>query len=238
MKRRTFLVLVLSFLIINVTVLYGVGKTKPKVDSTTDVYYSLVQDVYYPQNLAKGQKLPVVFLIHNGLEDKSSWGDFPQELARNGFFTVNISWKNWGPAEPEAAIKYTLEKYADKIDKNRVMFVGGCHGGKDVLQIIARDDLAYNVKTAVVLSVSEDDETVIESQKVEHCPILAFYAIHDEYGEDYQRVSKKVAEEIITAPKKVVAVDESAHGSSMVDRAESKEEIRKQIIDWLKEYSR
>lgn len=237
-KKYTFLMVALVLVTLKISILYAVGGNMTKIQSTTDVYYSLVQDVHYPKNLAKGKKLPVVFLIHNGLEDKASWGDFPQEIARQGFFTVNLTWKNWGPAEVETAIKYTLDNYKDMIDTNRVILIGGCHGGKDALQIIAKKDLGYKVKTAVVLSVSEDDQVVLDSQKEDHCPILAYYALNDELGPDYQRVSKKIAEEIITEPKKVIAVDESAHGSNLVSQADSKDEIRKQIIDWIKEYSK
>lgn len=230
MKKCRFLIFMLVFTLLSSTVLYAAGKSK----SSTDTYLALQQDVYYPDNMAKDSKLPVVFMVHNGMEDKSNWGDFPQQIADEGFFTVNLTWKAWDTTEVDAAIQYTLEKYADKIDTNRVMFVGGCHGGKDVLQIISRKDLKYKVKTAVVLSVSEDDQPVLDSQKAEHCSILAFYSLHDDLGEYYQKVSKKVAEEIITQPKKAVALDESAHGDNVVTKAASKKEVRKQIIDWLK----
>ncbi|MDP4089777.1 MAG: hypothetical protein Q8930_10975 [Bacillota bacterium] len=234
MKKYRFLILTLVFTLLGSTVIYAGVRLR----SSTDVYLALKEDVFYPKNVEKDCKLPVVFLSHNGGQDKAAWGDFPQQIADAGFFTVNISWQAWDTSQVEAAINYTLEKYKDKIDTNRVAFVGGCHGGKDLLQIMGRQDLTYKVKTAVVLSVSEDDQPVVDSQKTGHGPILAYYSLHDVLGEYYQQVTKRVAEEIITEPKKAVALDESAHGDDLVTQASCKVELRRDIINWLKLYDK
>jgi len=206
--------------------------------SQDEVYLQLKQSVYYPENIDKETKLPVAFFAHNGEEDKSAWGDFPKQMANAGFFAVNITWKAWDTTEVEAAIEYNLNKYADVIDTNKVSFIGGCHGGKDLLQIMSHTVLNYKVTSAVVLSVAEPDKSLIDSQKVSHPPILAYYSKLDELGEYYQKASKKVAEEVITAPKKVIELDEKAHGDNIVTKALCKKKVRTDIIDWIKRYNK
>ena len=124
-------------------------------------------------------------MMHNGGTDKSAWGDFPQVIADEGFLTVNLTWKNWDTCNIESSISYTLEKYADIIDKDKVVFVGGCHGGKEALEVLNKGSEQYKVKTAVLLSVSELDESVEASQKKGHVPMLVYYSLNDAVGEPY-----------------------------------------------------
>lgn len=203
--------------------------------SDNKTYLKLQEAVYYPKNRAG--KLPVVFMAHNGLEDNSAWGDYPQQIADSGFFVVNITYKSWDTTEIETAIQYSLNKYEDKIDTDKVCFVGGCHGGKDLIQIMSQSNLDYKVKCAAFLSIAENDQPVIDSQKVKHAPILTYYSKKDELGTYYQGITKKIAEETITAPKKVVALDETAHGDHIVTNASCKTQVRKDIIDWMKTYT-
>lgn len=211
--------------------------TKPEV-TNTEVYFSLEQDVFLPKDMKKDKKYPVVFFAHNGGADKSGWGDFPEQVSKEGFLAVNITWKNWDTSNVEAAIEYTLKKYAANIDTNNVVFIGGCHGSKDLLQIMSKEKLGYTVKTAVIISLSEDDQPVIDTQKLKHSPILVYYSKNDVLGKDYQAVNKKIAEKIITEPKKVIELNESAHGNDVLTQAACKDEVRTNIIKWIKEYTK
>ena len=206
--------------------------------NVTEVYYSLEQDVYLPENMTQGKKYPVVFFAHNGFADKLAWGDFPEQVSKAGFIAVNITWKDWDTSNIERAIAHTLEKYSDKIDTKKVSFVGGCHGAKDFLQIMSKDDLTYTITTAVLLAPSEDDQAIIDTQKVAHPPILEYYSKNDELGAEYQKVINRVANEIITQPKTVIALDETAHGNDIVTKAAKKDEVRANIIEWLKKYNK
>ena len=47
-----------------------------------------------------------------------------------------------------------------------------------------------------------------------------------------------MAEEVITEPKKVIALDEKAHGDNIVTKALCKEKVRTDIIDWVKNYNK
>ncbi|HEX9061845.1 MAG TPA: hypothetical protein VF941_16830, partial [Clostridia bacterium] len=169
-----------------------------RLRSENNYYLQLDQSVYYPKD--KKCKLPVVFFAHNGGADKSAWGDFPKQVADAGFFTVNFTYKSWDTTEVEAAIDYTLKKYADKIDLDNVSFVGGCHGGKDLLKIQSNTGLKYKVKDLVVLSVSEDDQEVKDAMKASHAPILVYYSKNDELGDYYKTVTKNIALNTITEP--------------------------------------
>lgn len=204
----------------------------------TEVYFSCEQDVYFPKDMKKDKKYPVAFFAHNGGADKSGWGDFPEQVANEGFIAINITWKNWDTSNVEAAISYSLDKYAANIDKDKVVFVGGCHGSKDFLQIGSKENLGYTVKAFVSIGLSEKDESVVEAQKVKHAPILVYYSKNDVLGKDYQAVNKEVAEKIITEPKKVVALDESAHGNDVLTQATCKDQVAKDIIAWIKEYTK
>lgn len=246
MKKSKILLCTLTMLLLSSSIVYAdVNNVKnannsnnANIVSQDEFYLQLDQSVFYPVNRNKDNKLPVVFMVHNGLEDKSVWGDFPKQIANAGFFTVNITWRAWDTTEVEAAIQYNLTKYADIIDTNKISFIGGCHGGKDVLQIMSHSGLNYKVTSAVVLSVAEPDQSVIDSEKVSHPPILAYYSKQDELGEYYQKASKQVAEDIITEPKKVIALDETAHGDNIVTKASNKEKVRNEIIAWIKSYNK
>ena len=248
MKTKKFKICIMTLALVLFT--GTVAFAYRNVSRYTVPYLTLEQDVYYPRPKScrgdklhfidernKSPKYPVVFMIHNGLADKSAWGDYPEEIADAGFFTVNITWQSWDTSQVEKAIDYTLTKYADKIDTSRISFVGGCHGGKDALEIMNKVNDKYNVKTAVLLSVSEIDQAVLDSQKEGHVPMLAYYSLKDELGEYWGDMSKKVAEDTLTQPKKVIALNETAHGNDIVTKASCKGEVRKAIIDWLKEYN-
>jgi hypothetical protein len=234
MKLKKLAIIVAAFAFI----ITGSISTFAVVNHVSDnkTYLKLQEAVYYPKN--RTGKLPVVFMAHNGLEDNSAWGDYPQQIADAGFFTVNITYKSWDTTEVETAIQYALNKYEDKIDTDNVSFIGGCHGGKDLIQIMSQSNLDYKVKCAAFLSIAENDQSVIDSQKVKHAPILAYYSKKDELGAYYQDITKKIAEETITQPKKVVALDEAAHGDHVVTSASCKDQVRKDIIDWIKSYTK
>lgn len=241
MKKSRILLFTLAMLTLGSSIAYGYANNVSKninIVSENEVYLPLEQSVYCPTNTDKGAKLPVVFLVHNGLEDKNAWGDFPQQIASAGFFTVNITWKAWDTTEVEAAIQYNLIKYANLIDKDKVSFIGGCHGGKDVLQIMSHSGLNYKITSAAVLSVAEPDQSLIDSEKVSHPPILVYYSKQDELGDFYQKASKQAAEEVITQPKQVIALDETAHGDHIITKASNKEKVRNDIIDWIKNHNK
>ena len=206
--------------------------------TNTEVYFSLEQDVFLPKDMNKDKKYPVVFFAHNGGVDKSAWGDFPEQVSKEGFLAVNITWKNWDTSNVEAAIDYTLKKYVANIDTSNVVFIGGCHGAKDLLQIMSKEKLGYTVKTAVFLSLAEDDQPVIDTQKLNHSPILVYYSKNDVLGKYYQDVTKKIAQQVITTPKKVIELNESAHGNDVLTQAACKDEVRTNIIKWIKEYTK
>ncbi len=232
-KRTKILVITLVITLFAGTTVYAANKWVVK---KSDSYMVLKQDVYKPKKIDKGVKLPVVFMVHNGNADKSAWGDFPEVIAKNGFLTVNITWKSWDTTDIKAAIDYTLNKYAKIIDKEKVIFIGACHGGKEMLEILNEGTTDYTVKTAVLLSVSEIDETVTNSLKKGHVPMLVYYSKNDEYGKEIGDTSKKFAQKVVTKPCKVVAQKDPAHGNNMVTTSKNKAKVRKDIINWIKKY--
>lgn len=204
----------------------------------TEPYLTLEQDVLYPANMVENKKYPVVFMCHNGYADKSAWGDYPQEIANAGFITVNITWQSWDCSNVESAVNYTLDKYKDIIDTKRVVFIGGCHGGKEIVELMDKENKNYTVKTAVVLSVSEIDDGITAALQKKHVPILAYYSKNDEYGAEIGATSKKFAEEIVTQPCRVKPQEDPAHGNNMVTTSQNKDEVRNGIIGWIKSYTK
>lgn len=237
MKKKGIKILAITLLM---TLLAGttVYAATRGVVKETESYYTLEQDVYYPIEMEKGVKYPVVFMAHNGGANKEAWGDFPQAIANEGFFTVNIGWQAWDTSNVESAINYTLEKYADVIDTENVVFVGGCHGGKDFVDILNKENTAYNVKAAVLLSVSEIDDGVLSLQNQSHVPMLVYYSLNDEYGANIEATAKRFATEVMTKPCKVVASKDPAHGNNMVTNSSEKNTIRRDIINWAKKYTK
>lgn len=234
MKNKGIKVLIIALLL---TALTGSAVYAAKcVVKKTEPYLTLEQDVLMPADMVEGQKYPVVFMTHNGYADKSAWGDFPEDIAEAGFITVNITWNAWDTSNVESAINYTLEKYADVIDKDKVVFLGGCHGGRDFVEIMSKENLPYTVKTAVLLSISEVDDTLKNTQKLDHVPLLVYYSTNDEYN--LTDISKQFAEEVVTKPCRIKPQDDPAHGNNMVTTSKDKDVIRKGIIGWMKQYTK
>jgi dienelactone hydrolase len=232
MTKRAILLVCLVFAGISA---FGLTGRAEELEVETRAYLHLEQDVYY---LPSQTKMPLVVLSHNGASSKDGWGDFPQELARAGFFVINVNWSLDGPDDLAQAITSALNKYAGKIDRTRVAFVGGCHGATKLVKLFARGTfhggVIYQVKTIVALSISEKDEEMVKAFQKPHPPVLAIYTTRDRYG--YTRINREVAEEIITEPKKVVAFEATPHGHSIVVDEATKAEARGIVITWLKEH--
>jgi len=183
---------------------------------------------------ASGGKLPVVVFAHNGGAKKEDWSDYPHELAEEGFFVINIGWTdNNGSDDLASAIDTILKKYPNRADSSRVAFVGGCHGGVKMAPLMNAASAPYQLKAAVFLSVSE-----MISLPKDHVPILGIYSTDDHLGDYYKSFTKKLVEEIIQEPKKVVAFTGTPHGNELVAQPASKDSIRKEITAWLKEYTK
>lgn len=67
--------------------------------------------------------------------------------------------------------------------------------------------------------------------------IKEYYSKNDELGPEYQKVIKRVANEIITEPKTVIELNETAHANDLVTKATQKDKVRANIIKWLKKYN-
>jgi hypothetical protein len=201
------------------------GDDKPVTGIT-----SATVDVYFPA--ASAGKLPAVFFAHNGGATKADWGDFPQKLAAEGYVTATIGWSSFGGYDDlKQTITQVMKTYGDKIDATRVAVIGGCHGGVKLTSLMNDAALPYRIKTAIFLSVSEGI-----SLPEKHVPILGFYSTLDRLGEYYKAFTKKLVEEMITEPKKAVAVDGTPHGNELVTDQGSQESVRKEIISWLKKF--
>ena len=198
-------------------------------------YPELNADVFKPADM-KG-KLPTVFFAHNGYGKKEDWGNFPKEVAAEGYITVSIGWEDMSAVtDIYKSIDGILKKYESSIDMTRVAFIGGCHGAVKLLTLLDDKDLMakINVKTAVAISVSEDDPNMIKATKNTDIPILAIYAKRDVYG--YSPINKKFAEELLREPKKVIALDVIPHGNEMLVKDDTKPAVSKEIKEWLKKY--
>ena len=68
--------------------------------------------------------------------------------------------------------------------------------------------------------------------------ILVYYSKNDVLGKYYQDVTKKIAQQVITEPKKVIELNESAHGNDVLTQAACKDEECTNIIKWIKEYTK
>jgi hypothetical protein len=194
------------------------------------VVRSETMNVYLPE--VSGKKLPVVFFAHNGRGNKDDWGDFPQKLADEGFVSVSIGWTSFnGSDEISDAIASVLKDHADKIDTKRVAFVGGCHGGVEMVPLMAYPSSPYQLKAAVFLSIVEAIEL-----PPKHVPILGLYATDDHLGESYRDFAKNLVEETMTEPKKAVAVKGTPHGNELVTDAVVGPGVQAEITAWLKRY--
>lgn len=183
-------------------------------------------DVIIPA--AKG-KLPVVFMAHNGGMTKEDWGDFPQELAAEGYAVVNMGWTVMGGGNDiRKNIQTVKERYGKRIDFKRVAFVGGCHGCVKLMNVMD-SKLPFTPKALVFLSLSET-----YSPPLGHAPVLGAYATKDHLGNGYVATQVQVYEKAITEPKKVIVTDTTQHGMEFVTDPETKEQFRGEIKAWLK----
>lgn len=224
----------LMILMLSLGTVYGAGKPRKE----TKAYVKMEEDVYIPPE--KKGKVPVVFLVHNGMESKENWGDFPQQLAAEGWVVVSFTW-DWAGYKQmydiNRAVAFTLKQYEAIIDPQKMAFIGGCHGGTKSLCLLGDAKLASYIKTVVTLS--SPDELYPDFEKAlntAHAPILAYYSTKDRLGESYQKASQEYAEVNLTQPKTVVAVETDAHGNELVTDPDTKTKIRQEIIAWLKKY--
>ena len=165
--------------------------------------------MYYP---TEDGELPVVVFAHNGGGKKEDWGEYPQRLAEEGFLTVSLGWMDFaGSADLASAIDAILEKYPDRVDSGSVAFVGGCHGGVKMVSLMNAGTSSYRLKAAVFLSISE-----VVRLPEDHVPVLCIYSTEDHLGEYYIGVQKRLAEEIIDEPKKVVVFAGTQRGNELV----------------------
>lgn len=184
-------------------------------------------DIQYPKEV-KG-KLPMVIFAHNGGATKEDWGDYPSELAAQGYITASIGWKAWnGHTDFKEAINSILKKYSDRIDPNRIAFVGGCHGVIKMVEFLNDTGNTISFKALVFLSASEPTDLISK-----HAPILGIYSSEDHLGSYYVEISKQFVEEMISSPKKMIEYKGSPHGNELVTDKDSKEFIRKEIGSWL-----
>jgi dienelactone hydrolase len=210
-----------------------------QLSSVSETYLKFDLDVYKPDG--KLSKFPVIFVAHNGGSTKEQLEDYPKTLSQNGYFVVAFSWDgNRSSYDLEQSIKYVLKKYADNIDTERVALIGGCRGGANAIALLSKQSkLNLKIKTVIVLSVSEKVSDYPELEKGAtdiHPSILAYYSLKDRLGEKYQAISKKFAEEILMQPKTVIALDATPHGHELLTNPETKDQVRKEINEWLKKY--
>jgi hypothetical protein len=205
--------------------------------SKNETYLAFNADIYLPQHQVKDKKLPVVLLVHNGGANKEGWGDYPEQLAAEGWLVMAFTWDVFKTTlEIESAIKFLFIEYKDRIDPEKAAIVAGCRGAANSLALLAKlKKLPCRILTVVALSVSESVyPEMFSAIQAEHPPVLAYYSLKDRLGEKYQAVSKQFAEEQLTQPKTVIALDATPHGHEMVTDPDTKDKVRKEILEWLK----
>jgi hypothetical protein len=184
-------------------------------------------DIYYPKEM-KG-KLPLIIFAHNGGATKEDWGNYPSELATNGYIITSIGWKTMnGHADFAKALSKIMEKYSDRIDSNHIAFIGGCHGAVKMIELMNDPSNTISFNAIVFISVSEP--AVLKGK---HAPILGIYSTEDHLGSYYINFTKKYVEEMISSPKKVIAYKGNPHGNELVTDKTAKAFIQKEIGSWL-----
>jgi len=184
-------------------------------------------DICYPNGMTGIFSL--VIFAHNGGATKEDWGDYPSELAKKGYITASIGWKNFdGHADFIDACNSIVKIYSDKVDTSCIAFIGGCHGAVKMIEAMNDPRNAISFKAIVFLSVSEP--VVLKGK---HAPILGIYSTEDRLGGHYRDFTKKYVEEMISVPKKTIAYKGTSHGNELVTDNASKDSIRKAIGNWL-----
>jgi hypothetical protein len=174
-------------------------------------------------------KLPVIFLAHNGGEKRENWGDFPAELASKGYAVVNMGWTVMGGAEDlRQSMAKALAKYGDRIDQDRAAFIGGCHGCVKFNALLMGGALPVKVKALVFLSISEYGRLTAG-----HAPLLGIYSTRDHLGANYIMAQKDIYASDMSEPKKVIALDATAHGDELVVDPATKAQVRSEAIAWI-----
>jgi hypothetical protein len=201
-----------------------------ELSAQTAAELSPTLDLYYPAKMEASY--PVVFLAHNGGAKKEDWGNFGEDLADSGYIVASIGWTASRPdVDLQDAIDAVFKRFGANADRERVVFIGGCHGAVKFTRLLFDAKYAAMVKALVFLSISED--IFIDAN---HAPILAAHSLHDHLGQYYIDKTKAVCEKSITEPKKVITLDSDAHGNEMVVSEGSREIVRSEIKAWLKRY--
>ena len=230
--HKRIMILFLVLMVTGLSVVFAEDKVKVESFEYPDV--RMKADVFAPAQL-KG-KLPVAFLAHNGGGKKEDWGAFPRDLAGMGWLVVSIGWVNMGgTADVTKAIDKVLDTYGAVIDTKRVALVGGCHGAAKFLNVLGDEAMMkkMTVKTVVAMSVSEADSSMLKAAARVPVPMLVMYSTRDPYG--YTNINKKFAE-LIREPKKVLALEKAPHGNEMLMNKDTKANVTREIVGWLKKY--
>ena len=212
----------------------------------TPDHFNIAADFYFDA-AKKSVSQPCVVLVHQFYQSKEQWGTFPHELVDAGYKVLTYDVRGHGtsdkvkdmpsllsdpqqaPFDFDGALSWLKEQKG--VDMHRLAVVGTSIGGYVACSVNAI--CGDYVKTAVAISSSKKGVLdFLKHKPGEHRMRSVFYIAAKGDGTHAQD-AEYLAANYTDAPKKVKIFDDASdHGINLLDK---KAEIKKLIIDWLKE---
>lgn len=172
--KKLFWIL-MAFLILATNNLYSMASTK-SIQYTTEDNFNMTGNLYLPK-LPKGQKAPLVVLLHSIGTNKRMWGDLPELLASKGYACLALDLRGHGQSIYNSRLKerswmyftdkdyakypkdviYSIEamktQFGKKINTNKMIFIGSNIGANTAVLAAAKiNKKGYFVKSIVMIS--------------------------------------------------------------------------------------
>lgn len=172
---KKILLVLMAFWMLLINNLSSTAATKAFQYTTTD-NFNMTGNIYTPK-LPKGQKAPLVVLLHAIGTNKRSWGDLPDQIAAKGYACLALDLRGHGqsiynsrlkerswmyftnkdyakyPQDVISAIEAVKTEYGKKIDTNKMIFVGNNIGANTAVLAASKiNQKGYYVKSIVMIS--------------------------------------------------------------------------------------
>lgn len=179
-----------EILIIAVVLIVGCGENSgimtQDIEFSSDDGVLLKGTLYMPQGI--NEKLPGVTLAHMNMNDRTSWADYAEKLALEGYVVLTFDLRGWGESGGESNVP---EMYRDvmaavtylanfgKVDRDRIAAAGASMGG--MASVIAATHTSSIKAVATVSSPPSwsDSEPVKVIGKLTPRPVLVIAGSSD-----------------------------------------------------------
>jgi len=238
MKHRFFLIILLAMLVASLA--FAGGKD---CRFTTKDGVEIVGSLWMPDR----DHAPGVILLHMLGRDRSTWDDFAEKLANQGYAVVSIDFRGHGESTKRGDSTLNYKEFSDddfrkmtldvqpvldffrddrRIDSTRIVIIGASIGANVALQVAANDPA---VRAVVLLSPGKTYHGVrTESAMLDYGKRAVLIAASEE--DKYAAQSSRDLKELAQGTSRLLMMKNVGHGTNMLIQDPALED---EMINWL-----